>query len=360
LARTQGLLFLPGEIVRRTGRALWTLLKRAWLGVLLIGGLGTFLVFLIFFVPPDTELCWIDSSNGYPVASRLPAERWMPESVVDLYRHRVRLPVRLGIRNRSWLPLYNVEITIQYPRVQVESSAHPLASEDSSVIMQHTVGALLPGRAFTPLGDADQVLIPVDSLLSAAFVLDGAGVPQYVEAARNFSRPTPSSSLELGVVARVTAAGRVRQHVQQLTVPMWLERQEWWPPPIGMKERPATAQEGQLFADFFREGVGDTVFGGVMSTMRTHRRIRWECVKTALGRFTGFSVDGRPTRLQADTNSDWLVDFDLLARPGGGGKITLTRYSEARPMDLPFVPSALKPALPGETMVPVSRLRLRK
>jgi hypothetical protein len=314
--------------------------------------------YVLWFVPPSVELVWIDASNGLPVASRLPAERWMPTSIADLYRHRARLPLQLGIRNRSWLPLYDVVVTLHYPHLQVHSTARALATEDSTVMIQHKLPGLLAGDAFTPLDDVDQVLIPMDSILVGAVTLDGAGIPQYIE--MTSEKYADTSSVTLGFVARVSALGRLRQCAEQLTVPMWLEQRSWWPPPIRMKERPATPSEHQEFARLATAAMTDTVFGGALSTRHTNRRIRWTCFKGEFGRVALYSVDGRPVRMQADTNSDWLVDYELLARPASGGAVTVTYYALPRPMDLPFIHTKLRPALPRELMVPESQWTLRR
>lgn len=313
-----------------------------------IGSVGAFVALVWSLMPPDVEFCWVDSNGRLPVAAPLPAERWIPLGIADLYRHRVRLPVLLGIRNGSWAPLANVAVTIEYPHLNVESTAQHLAMLDSTVVIEHKVGTLLPGRAFTAIGDADEVIIPVDSLLSGAMIVDGAGLPQYIEFTREWPQQPDTSHVLLVVSARVSADGKLRQGVWHGTVPMWLEQQSWWPPPIPMKERPATASEAELFSTLFKHGEGRRLFSGALTTTKTGRRVRWQCFDTARGRFSEYSIDGVPVRVQADTNFDWLVDYELLSRPAGRGHVTVTIYTLPRPMDLPMIPVSRRPPLPGE------------
>src|SRR5436309_2701305 len=105
MGKGRPLLFTPKSILRGTIRLVWT--GHGWVlrSLITIGGVFGFFTALWFVTSPDIELCWIDSNNGLPVAAPLPAERLMPMNILDLYRHRVRLPLRLGIRNRSWIPL---------------------------------------------------------------------------------------------------------------------------------------------------------------------------------------------------------------------------------------------------------------
>ena len=268
-SRREGVLFTPKTILRAAARIVWTGHGWAFRTMIAIGGLFGFIAGVWFLTPPDVELCWIDSNDGLPVAAALPAERWMPTgNMADLYRQRIRLPLRLGIRNRSWAPLNNVTITLEYPRLIVHSTARPLASRDSSVIFEHTLGFLKQGRTYTPIGAPDQVLIPVDSLLSGALTVDGAGLPQYIEFTQKWPQRPDTSHVLLGVVARVSADGKIGEHVQQVTVPMWLEQQSWWPPNIPMKERPASRSEAELFAALLHAERNDTLFSGAMTTRR--------------------------------------------------------------------------------------------
>jgi hypothetical protein len=291
------------------------------------------------------DLAWVPEDSPEPVASAFGRDEHIGIGVEDLYRHRVRLPMRIAVRSRELLPLSGAMLQLWYPRVFVQSDAQRMVASDSGVIWAHQLGDLPPGHQFTPVRDVDQVLVPVDSLLVGAFTVDGQDYPEYVEFLRELPVAGDTSQVTMGIGARVTVNGRARPFDILLRVPLWLDSRAWWPPRIPFSQVPATRADSILFDRAF-DGSGVTLFGGAFNVPH-HERLRFSCVKSEGERLLGYSVGGRPVRVLADTSGSWLVDLDLV-RLGVDGPLMRRTYLAARPMDLPGVPTSARPALPGE------------
>jgi hypothetical protein len=350
-------LFTPRGVLDRFALAGKAVLGSAYriIGVVvMIAGLWTLIVAT---GSPDVELAWVDDSQASPVISDLGRDEFIRVGLSDLYRRRIHVPLQLAIRNKGWMPLGDVVIQLSYPRLSVETSADRLASRDSATILEHRVGSLAPGGAYTPLRDVDQLVIPVDPLLTGAMTIDRHKFPQYVEFLKEWGSTRDTGDVRIRLEARITAAGRLRAQVLTLTVPVWAEQRAWWPPAMPFSEAAATLKDRAIFDSMFSR-ARDTIFAGSFVMRRLEGRLRYVCLRVGAGRALGYWVQGRLVRVMADTSGRWLVDLDLILRDDG--RLVRRTYAGPRPLDTPFVPSSMRPALPGEIGGPTGVIRLRR
>lgn len=339
----------PRNVLNVAANFLKWCLQRIWVlvgaTVLVVAAAG---IVAKYFVPPFVDLTWIADDGGLPVTSTLESEKRLPVDVEDMYRHRLRLPMRLAVRNLEPLELSGAALQLLYPRVFVQSEAQRLVAGDSTVVWSHALGTLAPGREYVPVGQVDQVLVPVDSLLLGAFTVSDQEYPEYIEYFRDTRATADSSRVTLGIGARVVVAGRARPYEVLLRAPVWVDNREWWPPRIPFRQGLASVQDSILFAHAF-DGRGDTLYGGSFAAPH-HGRLRFACVRHAHAHLLGYSIGGTPVRVLADTSGGWLVDVEVL-RLGLSGPLVRRVYVAPRPMDVPGVPASARPPLRGEVAV---------
>lgn len=80
----------------------------------------------------------------------------------DMLLDRVRLPLRIAVRNEEKKPLKVVKIVITYPaNIEVTSLGNPIIDPTSrTIIYEHNIETLEPTNNFTPLKTIDTLIIP--------------------------------------------------------------------------------------------------------------------------------------------------------------------------------------------------------
>jgi hypothetical protein len=273
--------------------------------------LASLFTFYLGFSTPDVELAWLN-------ASQIPPQIGEPITLdpdnIDADTRRVRLPLLLAVRNKESrvLRLTSVEVSVG-DTIQLRSPS--LARlEPGRVVREHAGAILQPSSSFLPLSPPDTLILPITTTTMGWLILSDKKMPllfPWLVAVRESSlidTTTIPIDVSLYFEGRPKYSEQMRFRVLPLLDPRW---------PRGRAVLRAPATDRHRFVALAK-GAGQDRARWREVYFPTGDTIDYRRAVLGGAGYQTFTVGGLLRYVAADTNSDNLLDFELLDVDGDG------------------------------------------
>ena len=278
-------------------------------------------------IPPNVEIAWYNFEDG---RIRLSDPRAVPAElgVDDVAANRIRIPVRLAVRNNDNDPLSVTRIELSYSKnlAVISSGKAKIQPGESRLIYEHDIGTLEAQDEFTPLEEIDVLTIPFQFFFVRAVAVTSDNVPTQIGTLIG-QDVIQEKKITLGV--RIYSAGRPPANGEVSLIPtsgvqIFTDLDEHFSERV-----PSLESDGSLFEREFPLGTIISSWEGFHSESGT--TIGYALEDTFIGRIRRASVNGVVRNLAVDQDFDGSIDYLLLK---GAPEEEITRFEFSAPYPL--------------------------